>query len=123
GRRGGGGADLGETGGLLAELLDRFFVNLPERGPFLLDDAPELLHPCGGVLLSAHLAGVPDDQLLLELADGLRLPLAGDRPAIDDLRALFREPRQAALHRLQMIRRLPPEAQRCAEPFDLRLKL
>src|SRR5438876_3817887 len=106
-RSGGGGADLGETGGLFTELPDRLLVNLPECGPFLLDDAPKLMHAGGGVLLRAPLAGSPDGQLLLELADSLRLTLAGDRPAIDDLGALFRELRQPALHRLQMIRSLP----------------
>lgn len=115
--------ELRQALGLRLQLPGRFLVKVPEEGPFLLDDALEGLKSPGRLALKAGLDVAPAAEPRLELADRMGVPLAGGRPLLQNLRALFREMRQAPFHRLQVLLRFAPMVKGQAEAIDLRLEI
>ncbi len=121
-RTGGRGADLTEIRGLLAELLDRFLVQLTQRAQLVLHRLLELLNPLIGVVPEPRLDGVPVAESRLHLSDRLRVTLIGGRPSIQDVTALLDQLRQPRLHRLKMFLRLLPLMKGQAESIQLRFE-
>src|SRR5688572_23417986 len=96
---GGRDADLGQAGGVLAELSNRIVMELFELAPFLENQLLETVDALGGVLFQARAGLVPLGQVCLESGDRARVAFRGERPAPDNVGAFFRQQREALLCR------------------------
>ena len=121
--RGGGHADLGQGGGLVPKLLDGLVVRALQRVPLLLDHVLQIEHPRGGAIGGVYVRRAPLGEPLLELAEHLRVAIAGDGRPIDHLRVLFGELVQPVFDRLKAFLPLVPQMKRQAQSVDLRLQL
>jgi len=96
-------ADLGQAFGLLAQLPGRFFVQKAEGCPLTADRALERLKSPGGVALKPAFDVVPAGKARFELADRLRVTLAGRGALLQDAAALFGELGQTLFERLAVV--------------------
>ena len=103
GGTGGIDADLGQAFGLLAQLPGRFFVEEAKGGPLAADRALELLKTPGGVALKAAFDLVPAGETRFELANRLRVALAGRGALFQDAGALVGELRQTLFDRFAIL--------------------
>jgi len=89
----------------------------------VLDRALQIVDALGGVVLNAGFERRQATQARFDLAEGLRMPLPGRGPLLEDLRAPVGELGEAALRGLELIFLLPPEVKGEVQLVDLRLEL
>src|SRR5262252_10003822 len=77
-------ADFCQAGRLIAKLIDRFLMDLPQRAPLVLDDARELVQPPLRILFEAGVEGVPAAHPRLQLTDHVCLAFAKGAPRVED---------------------------------------
>ena len=114
-------ARFAERRRLLAQLLDRLRVHLPQLRPFVLDRPLELTNALQRILLQALLDRAPVVELAFELLDRIAVPLVVLGPAIENLGTALGERRETLLHRQQRVLRLSPLTKSKAQLIDLSL--
>ena len=123
GGTGGIDADFGQALGLLAQLTGRLFVQETKGRPLAADGALEPLKAPGGVALKAAFDVVPAGETRFELADRLRVSLAGRAALLQDAGALIGELRQPPFDRFAILFGFARAQQGDREATDLRLQI